>query len=395
MKFPVTKNPNPGTMPPADKLGFGSVFSDHMFIMDYSGKEGWHDPRIVPFGPLSLSPAASVFHYAGEVFEGLKAYRRKDGKVQLFRHDANVERLNNSAERIGLPLVPADIAMAAIEQLVEVDQAWVPSAPGTSLYIRPFLFSTDPELSLHGVHQAMFVIILSPSGSYYAEGLNPGKIMMETEDVRAVRGGTGYTKCGGNYAASNRAGDRAMEKGYSQVLWLDGVERKYVEEVGAMNVFFVFEDPFSVGDMIDAGGITGTVESIGLRTTTVRAFTGEVSVIPNGSIRTLTNYSRTNSLAIVDIPVALSADADAAMALMRQEAERYCAEIADKVCQSPEIYGVNDVSPFAKTLRLVVSVKPLEHWAVQRELRKRILERFVREGIKLPAAERSGNDRRL
>ena len=238
MKFPVTKNPNPGTMPPADKLGFGSVFSDHMFIMDYSGKEGWHDPRIVPFGPLSLSPAASVFHYAGEVFEGLKAYRRKDGKVQLFRHDANVERLNNSAERIGLPLVPADIAMAAIEQLVEVDQAWVPSAPGTSLYIRPFLFSTDPELSLHGVHQAMFVIILSPTGSYYAEGLNPVKIMLETEDVRAVRGGTGYTKCGGNYAASNRAGDRAMEKGYSQVLWLDGVERKYVEEVGAMNVMF-------------------------------------------------------------------------------------------------------------------------------------------------------------
>ena len=238
MKFPVTKNPNPGTMPPADKLGFGSVFSDHMFIMDYSGKEGWHDPRIVPFGPLSLSPAASVFHYAGEVFEGLKAYRRKDGKVQLFRHDANVERLNNSAERIGLPLVPADIAMAAIEQMVEVDQAWVPSAPGTSLYIRPFLFSTDPELSLHGVHQAMFVIILSPSGSYYAEGLNPVKIMLETEDVRAVRGGTGYTKCGGNYAASNRAGDRAMEKGYSQVLWLDGVERKYVEEVGAMNVMF-------------------------------------------------------------------------------------------------------------------------------------------------------------
>ena len=238
MKFPVTKNPNPGTMPPADKLGFGSVFSDHMFIMDYSGKEGWHDPRIVPFGPLSLSPAASDFHYAGEVFEGLKAYRRKDGKVQLFRHDANVERLNNSAERIGLPLVPADIAMAAIEQLVEVDQAWVPSAPGTSLYIRPFLFSTDPELSLHGVHQAMFVIILSPSGSYYAEGLNPVKIMLETEDVRAVRGGTGEAKCGGNYGASVRAGDRAEEKGYSQVLWLDGVERKYVEEVGAMNVMF-------------------------------------------------------------------------------------------------------------------------------------------------------------
>ncbi len=238
MKFPVTKNPNPGTMPEASKLGFGSVFSDHMFLMDYNSKDGWHDARIVPYGPLSLSPAASVFHYAGEVFEGLKAYRRKDGKVQLFRHDANVERLNISAERIGLPQVPVDVAMAAIEQLVEVDQEWVPSAPGTSLYIRPFLFATDPALALHGVHQATFAIILSPSGSYYAEGLNPVKIMLETEDVRAVRGGTGYTKCGGNYAASNRAGDRAMEKGYSQVLWLDGVERKYVEEVGAMNVMF-------------------------------------------------------------------------------------------------------------------------------------------------------------
>ena len=235
MKFPVTKNPNPGTMP---ELGFGKVFSDHMFVMDYNSKDGWHDARIIPYGPLSLSPAASVFHYAGEVFEGLKAYRRKDGKVQLFRHDANVERLNISAERIGLPQVPVDVAMAAIEQLVEVDQNWVPSAPGTSLYIRPFLFSTDPELALHGIHEAMFVIILSPSGSYYAEGINPVKIMLETEDVRAVKGGTGYTKCGGNYAASNRAGDKAMEKGYSQVLWLDGVERKYVEEVGAMNVMF-------------------------------------------------------------------------------------------------------------------------------------------------------------
>ena len=238
MKFPVTKNPNPGTMPEASKLGFGSVFSDHMFIMEYNAKDGWHDARIVPYGPLSLSPAASVFHYAGEVFEGLKAYRRKDGKVQLFRHDANVERLNISAERIGLPQVPADVAMAAIEQLVEVDQDWVPSAPGTSLYIRPFLFATDPALALHGVHEAMFVIILSPSGSYYAEGLNPVKIMLETEDVRAVRGGTGYTKCGGNYAASLRAGEAAAKKGYVQVLWLDGVERKYVEEVGAMNVMF-------------------------------------------------------------------------------------------------------------------------------------------------------------
>lgn len=158
--------------------------------------------------------------------------------------------------------------------------------------------------------------------------------------------------------------------------------------------FFLFEDQFSVGDMIDAGGVTGTVESIGLRTTTVRAFTGELSVIPNGTIRTLTNYSRTNSLAIVDIPVALDADTDAAIKLMRQEAEAYCAQIADKVCQAPNVYGVNDISPFAKTLRLAVSVKPLEHWAVQRELRKRITDSFVREGIKLPSAQGMGAERK-
>ena len=218
-------------------LSFGYMRTDYNVRCYYRNGQ-WGKLELSSEETLNIHMAATCLHYGQEAFEGLKAYRRKDGKVQLFRHDANVERLNNSAERIGLPLVPADIAMAAIEQLVEVDQAWVPSAPGTSLYIRPFLFSTDPELSLHGVHQAMFVIILSPSGSYYAEGLNPVKIMLETEDVRAVRGGTGYTKCGGNYAASNRAGDRAMEKGYSQVLWLDGVERKYVEEVGAMNVMF-------------------------------------------------------------------------------------------------------------------------------------------------------------
>lgn len=238
MKLTVTKNNCPGTLPQADKLGFGRIFTDHMAIMDYDREQGWHDPRIVPYGPLSMQPAASVFHYAAEVFEGMKAYRRPDGKVQLFRPWDNMHRLNVSGERVGLPHVDEADALDMIRQLVSLDQAWVPSAPGTSLYIRPFLFATDPDLSVHGVSQAMFVVILSPVGSYFSGGLTPVKIMMETEDVRAVRGGTGYTKCGGNYAASNRAADRAMAKGYSQVLWLDGVERKYVEEVGAMNVMF-------------------------------------------------------------------------------------------------------------------------------------------------------------
>jgi branched-chain amino acid aminotransferase len=238
MEIKITKNPNPGTLPPANTLGFGKIFTDHMFLMDYTPAQGWHDARIIPYGPISISPAANVFHYGAEVFEGLKAYRRADGKVQLFRPWENMKRINRSAERIGLPQIPEDMALEAVTTLVKLDQSWTPSEPGTSLYIRPFLFASDPFLGLHGVENATFAIILSPVGSYYEGGLAPVRIMLETEDVRAVRGGTGYAKCGGNYAASNRAGDRAMEKGFSQVLWLDGVERKYIEEVGAMNVMF-------------------------------------------------------------------------------------------------------------------------------------------------------------
>ena len=238
MNIAFTENTHPGTLLPSDQLGFGSVFTDHMFLMDYSAGKGWHDARIVPYGPISLSPAASVLHYGTEVFEGLKAYRRPDGGVQLFRPWENVARLNHSCERLGLPQLDPDDALQAIKELVRVDQRWVPNDPGTSLYIRPFLYSTDPTLALHGVHEASFVIILSPSGSYFSDGLKPVPIMVETEDVRAVRGGTGEAKCGGNYGAANRAGERAEAKGYSQVLWLDGVERKYVEEGGGMNVMF-------------------------------------------------------------------------------------------------------------------------------------------------------------
>ena len=258
MNITVTKTTHTGTLPPADTLGFGSVFTDHMFVMDYTDKDGWHDARIVPFGPISLSPAASVLHYGTEVFEGLKAYRRPDGTVQLFRPWDNVARLNKSCDRLSLPQLDPDDALQRIKALVALDQDWVPSAPGTSLYIRPFLYSTDPDLSLHGVHAASFVVILSPVGSYFKNGLEPVKIMVETEDVRAVRGGTGEAKCGGNYGAANRAGDRAIEKGFSQVLWLDGVERKYVEEGGGMNVMFKIDGkvvtPMLTGSILD--GIT-------------------------------------------------------------------------------------------------------------------------------------------
>ena len=221
-----------------DKLGFGKYFSDHMFVMDYDSDIGWHNARIVPFAYLSLHPASTVLHYGAEIFEGLKAYRRADGGVQLFRPMENIKRMNTSAERMCLPLIDESDALQILTTFVELEKDWVPHSFGTSLYLRPFMFGNDETLGVHTVHRATFMIIASPSGSYYAEGINPVKIMIEDEDVRAVRGGTGYAKCGGNYAASTRAGEKASRRGYSQVLWLDGVERKYIEEVGAMNVMF-------------------------------------------------------------------------------------------------------------------------------------------------------------
>ncbi len=239
MDIKITKTHNPGVKPQDEsKLGFGKVFTDHMFIYDWNDKEGWHDARIVPFGDLTLHPASTVFHYALEVFEGLKAYRRADGKVQLFRPIENARRMYNSAERIGLPPVPVDDFVQAVKTLISVDKDWCPHSDGCSLYIRPFLFGTDPSVGLHTLHSAQFVIIVAPSGAYYANGINPVNIMIETHDVRAVRGGTGYTKCGGNYAAAQRATVEAEKKGFNQVLWLDGVEQKYIEEVGAMNIMF-------------------------------------------------------------------------------------------------------------------------------------------------------------
>lgn len=237
MEIKVFENPRKSEKP-TENLGFGKIFTDHMFVMDYDRQQGWHDARIEPFANLSLHPAATVFHYGAEVFEGLKAYRRVDKKVQLFRPWENVKRMNNSAERIRLPQMDEDDMLSAIVEFVKHEQDWVPYGDGESLYIRPFLFGNDESLGVHSINRAKFVIIASPSGSYYTEGINPVNIMIEKDDVRAVKGGTGYAKCGGNYAASNRAGEIAEQKGFTQVLWLDGVHRKYIEEVGAMNVMF-------------------------------------------------------------------------------------------------------------------------------------------------------------
>ena len=238
MEIKITKTACPKAKPDPSTLGFGKIFTDHMFMMDWNSEKGWYNPRIVPFENISLHPASTVLHYGSEIFEGLKAYRRKDGKVQMFRPIENIRRMNRSADRLCLPQIPEDLAMEVLTTFVELEQDWTPSAEGTSLYLRPFMYGNDETLGVHAVHNATYVIIASPVGSYYAEGINPVKIMIEDEDVRAVRGGTGYAKCGGNYAASNRAGERAAKQGYSQVLWLDGVERKYIEEVGAMNVMF-------------------------------------------------------------------------------------------------------------------------------------------------------------
>lgn len=229
---------------PADqsKLGFGNYYTDHMFLMNYDEGEGWHNPRIVPYAPIALDPAAMCLHYGQEVFEGMKAYRAEDGRVLLFRPDRNMARLNVSNERLCIPAIDEEFAVEAVKALVKVDEDWIPTAEGTSLYIRPFIFAVDAHVGVHPANHLIFAIILSPVGAYYPEGLNPVKIYVENKYVRAVRGGMGFTKTGGNYAASLKAQDEAGKAGYSQVLWLDGVERKYIEEVGTMNVFFVIDD---------------------------------------------------------------------------------------------------------------------------------------------------------
>lgn len=223
---------------PEGKLGFGKIFTDHMFVMNYTNGKGWHDPRIVPFQDITLSPAAMVFHYGQEMFEGLKAYKGVNGETLLFRPDMNGKRTNDTNDRLCIPQIPVEDFVQAVKAIVKVDEDWIPTEPGTSLYIRPFIIATEPFLGVDVSDTFLFMIILSPSGAYYESGLEPVGIWIEDDYVRAVKGGMGYAKTGGNYAASLAAQVKAHDDGYSQVLWLDGVERKYIEEVGAMNIFF-------------------------------------------------------------------------------------------------------------------------------------------------------------
>lgn len=235
----VERTTNPKPLPAKDDpLVFGTIFTDHMFIMNYDPEKGWNDARIVPYQPVSLDPSAMVFHYGQEMFEGLKAYKTKEGKIQLFRPEKNAQRANASNERLCIPKIPEEQFVEAVKALVKVDESWIPDREGTSLYVRPFVIATDPFLGVRASNTYLFMVILSPVGAYYPEGLDPVKIWIEDDYVRAVKGGIGEAKTGGNYVASIKSQIKAHDEGYSQVLWLDGVERKYIEEVGAMNIFF-------------------------------------------------------------------------------------------------------------------------------------------------------------
>ena len=255
MNISITKTQAPKAKPSFENLPFGRLFTDHMFIMDYSRDKGWHSPQIVPYAPLEMDPATAVFHYGQAMFEGLKAYRTKGGEILLFRPEKNFARVNVSNERLAIPAIDEDFALEALKALINIDRDWVPDSDGASLYIRPFIIATDPCLGVKASDTYKFMIIMSPSGRYYASGLNPVAIYVEDVYVRAVKGGMGYTKTSGNYAASIKAQEIAHERGYSQVLWLDGVERKYIEEVGAMNIFFI------IGDEVVTPELSGSILS--------------------------------------------------------------------------------------------------------------------------------------
>ncbi|MDR3072482.1 MAG: branched-chain amino acid aminotransferase [Clostridiales Family XIII bacterium] len=255
----VTKTQNPKTKPDPATLEFGTVFTDHMFLMDYDKGIGWHDARIVPYGPIALDPAAAVLHYAQEMFEGLKTYKTEDGKIQLFRPDMNAKRTNATNERLCIPLIDEGFYVDAIKSLVAFEKDWVPELDGTSLYIRPFIFGNEPFLGVRPSNQYIFCIILSPVGSYYKGGISPTKIFVEDEYVRSVSGGTGFAKIGGNYANGLASQEKAHKSGFTQVLWLDGKEHKYIEEIGTSNAFFViggevFTAPLDEGTILP--GIT-------------------------------------------------------------------------------------------------------------------------------------------
>ncbi|WP_149535450.1 branched-chain amino acid aminotransferase [Siccirubricoccus phaeus] len=251
--FPTTRTTTPKQKPADDALAFGRVLTDHMFLMDYTDGEGWHSPRILPHGPLSLDPATTVLHYGQAIFDGLKAFRGADGQIRLFRADRHAQRFNRSAKLMCMPELPVDVIRQSFDALVGLDADWVPRKPGTSLYLRPTIIATDVMLGVHPSHSYLYFLILSPVGSYYREGVKPVRILATDSHVRAVKGGTGEAKTAANYAQS-LAGQRDAEAaGYTQVLYLDGVHRKYLDEVGTMNIMV------KIGDEVITPPLAGTI----------------------------------------------------------------------------------------------------------------------------------------
>ncbi len=246
MDIKITKTQTPKAKPLAEEaagaLGFGKFFTDHMLLMDYDEGIGWHDARIEPYHPLAIDPAATVLHYGQEIFEGMKAYRSKNDDILFFRARKNAERWNRSAERMCMPQMDPDMYCEALNAIVNLERDWTPHASGASLVLRPAMIAMDPYLGVHPAKKYLFFILCAPSGIYFKNGMAPVSIYVEEEYIRAAPGGTGFAKCGGNYAGSMLASERVAEKGYDQVLWLDGREHKYVEEVGAMNMMFVIDD---------------------------------------------------------------------------------------------------------------------------------------------------------
>ena len=236
----ITKTTTP-KQKPTSELGFGKYFSDHMLIINYENGK-FLEPEIMPYQNIELDPAAMVLHYGQEIFEGLKAYRTSSNEINLFRPYENAKRMNTSAERLCMPQMDIDLWVDSVKELVNVERSWVPSEQGSSLYLRPFMIAVDPYIGVRASDSYKFITICSPVGNYYPSGINPVQIYVETDFVRAVKGGTGQTKSGGNYAASIKSQYNAKKIGYTQVLWLDGIERKYIEEVGTMNVFFVIDN---------------------------------------------------------------------------------------------------------------------------------------------------------
>jgi branched-chain amino acid aminotransferase len=256
MKIAVTKvSPEKLKKKPSKgaALGFGKMFSDHMFLIEYDKGKGWHDPRIEPYHALSLDPATIVLHYGQGIFEGLKAYRWQNGEIWLFRPRENYERLNFSARRLCMPEISAEDALEATRELVRLEKDWVPSEPGSSLYIRPTMIATEVAVGVHVAAKYLFYIIVGPVGAYYPQGFSPTDIFITEKYARAAMGGLGQAKTMANYAASLLAQEEAQEMGYTQVLWLDPVERKYVEEVGTSNIFFY------LGDELVTPALTGTI----------------------------------------------------------------------------------------------------------------------------------------